>query len=376
MIIDDIALTFVHGLGIKGCRLLLDIFGSARAIFDASDDELQLRGGVARKSMLWGALHSADPWREAEKVLKHAERYNIKPLASTDPAYPRLLAEIPDAPHVIYTQGNIENLHRPSLSVVGTRNMTTYGQRMGIRVVEQLHELVPEVSIVSGLAFGNDGNAHRAALGCGAATVAVIANALPDVTPTEHRTLADLILRDGGTIITEVSSQTKNNGRFFIPRNRIIAGLSSGTLVVESPYGGGSLQTVDFALDYGRIAMALPGRADDKNSFGSNIYIKQLKAAMVCSGSDVVHELGWDAVACGEGPDKEVAAPVVAAVETVNLSSDERQVYDAMGVGEAVDYDTLVERSGLPVQQVMSLIMGLELAGVVRILPGKRVERV
>ncbi len=374
MILDDIALTFVHGLGLKGCRHLLDIFGSARAIFDASDDELQLRAAVSSK-VLRTALRASEPWREAEKVLKHAERHKITPIASTDPTYPHLLAEIPDRPHVIYAQGDIENLHRPSLSVVGTRDITSYGRQMGVTVVEQLHELVPEVCIVSGLAFGNDGNAHRAALSCGAATVAVIANALPDVTPAEHRTLADLILRDGGTIITEVSSQTKNNGRFFTPRNRIIAGLSSGTLVVESPYNGGSLHTIDYAIDYGRIAMALPGRATDKASYGSNLYIKQLKAAMVCSGSDIVHELGWDTMVCTDQGEGAVVSPTVAAVETINIPADERVVYDAIGVGEAVDYETLAERCGRPIQFVVPILLSLELAGLVSTMPGRKVVK-
>ena len=371
MNIENIALTFVRGLGVKGVRHLLDVFGSAEAVFAASEEELRARAHIQRAE-IYKELHSGEPFREAEKVLRHAEKHHIFPLASTEPAYPPLLREIPDAPHILYVQGNIEALHRPSVAVVGTRNMSSYGQRMGAKVIEQLHELVPEVSIVSGLAFGNDGNAHRAALNCGAATVAVLANSLPEVTPAEHRTLADLILREGGAIVTEVSSQTKNNGRFFTPRNRLIAGLASGTLVVESPYGGGSLQTVDYALDYGRIAMALPGRADDKSSYGSNLYIKQLKAAMVCSGSDIVHELGWDVVT-SEGV---TVAPETSAVETINLSPDERVIYDALGEGEAVDYDTLVERCGLAAQLVTSLLVSLELGGLVRTLPGHKIERV
>lgn len=370
MNIENIALTFVHGLGTKGIRHLLDIFGSARAIFAASEEELRARAHINRTE-LYKELHSDNPFREAEKVLRHAEKHHITPLASTEPAYPPLLREIPDAPHILYVMGNIEALHRPSVAVVGTRNITSYGQRMGAKVVEQLHELVPEVSIVSGLAFGNDGNAHRAALNCGAATVAVLANALPEVAPAEHRTLADLILREGGAMVTEVSSETKNNGRFFTPRNRIIAGLASGTLVVESPYDGGSLQTVDYALDYGRIAMALPGRADDKSSYGSNLYIKQLKAAMVCSGSDIVYELGWS-VTKSEGT---TLAPTSAPFETLNITDEERHIVELMQVGEVVEYETLMERSGLPPQTIITLLTGLELCDIVRILPGRKCER-
>lgn len=370
MKIENLALTFVHGLGIKGTQRLLEIFGTAKAIFDASEQDLRLSANLG-KSNIVSEILSKKALKAAETELTYCNKHNIIPIAATDSNYPQLLKEIPDHPHIIYVQGNPNALNLPSVAVVGTRNMSNYGQRMAHKLVEQLHEIVPTVNIVSGLAIGNDGNAHRAALQCGASTVAVIANALPNVTPAEHRTLADKILYDGGAIVTEVSSQTKNNGRFFSPRNRLIAGLASGTVVVESPYNGGSLQTADYALDYGRIVMALPARANDKTSYGSNLYIKQMKAAMVCSGSDIVHELGWDIEVYAE----QVYAPSTATVETIHLTDEERMVVEAIDTGAATDYDTIAERCGLAMPQITAHLISLELCGVVRLLPGKRAER-
>lgn len=371
MNIHDIALSFVPGLGLKGAHHLLELFGSAEAIFRASPEELFARAQLHSRAVA-DALHSSASLRCAEQELKYAEQRGIVPIAITDPAYPKILRECPDAPIVLYTMGNIEALHRPSVAFVGTRHMSAYGQRIAAKIIGQLKELSPEVSIVSGLALGNDGNAHRAALDCGAATVGVIANALPEVAPATNQPLADRILQNGGAIVTEISSQHKNTGKFFPSRNRIIAGLSSGTVVVESPYKGGSLITADNAFDYGRVVMAIPGRADDKTSYGSNLLIKQNKAAMVCSGGDIVHELGWDV----EVVNGTAYVPEPDSVEVVNLTADERRVLDAMRTGEVVDYDLLAERTGMPMGMVSALMVSLELCGAVRLLPGKRCERV
>ena len=371
MNIYDIALSFVQGLGLKGAHHLLDTFGSAEAIFKASDEELVGRALINSKAIV-DAIRSKEPLRCAEKELQYAQKHNITPIALTDPAYPHTLKECPDAPIVLYTMGNIEALHRPSIAFVGTRHMSAYGQRIATKIIEQLKDLSPEISIVSGLALGNDGNAHRAALDCGAATVGVIANALPEITPATNQPLADRILRNGGTIVTEISSQHKNTGKFFPSRNRIIAGLSSGTVVVESPYKGGSLLTADNAFDYGRVVMAIPGRADDKTSYGSNLLIKHNKAAMVCSGGDILHELGWDV----ERIEGVSYVPKDEAVEVVNVSDDERRLLEAMRPGEVVDYDLLVVRTSMSAGIVSALMVSLELCGLVRLLPGKRCEKI
>lgn len=367
----DLALIYTPALGTKGVAHLVEVFGSAEAVFCANEVELRERAGITRESII-ADLQNQVGMAAAKREMSYCEKHHIIAIASTDEVYPALLCECPDYPHVIFVQGNVKALSQPSVAFVGTRGISTYGQVAGRRLVEQLHERVPHISIVSGLAFGNDENAHRAALEVGATTVAVIANALPEVMPAGNRQLADRILASGGAIITEISSQHKNTGRFYPSRNRIIAGLSSGTVVVESPYEGGSLITAEYALDYGRTVMAVPGRAFDKNSFGSNLLIKQNKAAMVCSGGDIVYELGWDVTHAEEA----TLMPTVAPTETLNFEGDERVLLEAMGVNEVVEYEVLVERTGFAPQRIVSLLTGLELCDAVRILPGRKCERI
>lgn len=368
MTIYDLALLFTPGLGNATIALLIDAFGSAEAVFRAS--EVDLRVHISRPASI-GEILAKSGMAAAEREVRYCEKHHIYAIAATDEVYPPLLRECPDRPHVIFVQGNIGALSQPSVAFVGTRGISSYGQVAGQRLVAQLHERVPKISIVSGLAYGNDENAHRAALEVGATTVAVIANALPEVAPVGNRSLADRILAEGGAIVTEVSSQHKNSGKFFPSRNRIIAGLSSGVVVVESPYEGGSLITADCAFGYGRVVMAVPGRIFDKNSYGSNLLIKQNKAAMVCSGGDIIYELGWDVT-----KQEEVTfAPTIAPTETLNLQPDERVLLESMQLGEVVEYEVLAERTGYLPQKVVSLLMGLELCDAVTILPGRKCER-
>ena len=370
MTIHDLTLIFTPGLGQKGAAHLIDTFGSAEAVFRASEGDLREMAGINSDKLI-GDIRSRAGLRAAEREMDYCERHHIFAIAATDSVYPPLLRECADRPHILFAQGSLEPLMAPSVAFVGTRTITSYGQAAGRRLVEQLHSLKGDVAIVSGLAFGNDENAHKAALEVGAKTVAVIANALPEVTPAGNRNLADRILSDGGTIVTEISSQHKNTGRFFPSRNRIIAALASGTVVVESPYEGGSLITAEYALGYGRTVMAVPGRAFDKSSYGSNLLIKQNKAAMVCSGGDILYELGWDVVK----QESETFAPTLHPTETLNLQPDERQLLEAMNVGEVVEYEALVGRTGFTPARVVALVTSLELCDAVRILPGRKCER-
>lgn len=371
MNIYDLALIFTPSLGNRGAAQLIDTFGSAEAVFRASEVDLRGLGGL--RSGVAEAITSRVGMAAAEREMRYCEKHHIFAIAATDEVYPPLLRECDDRPHVIFAQGNISVFSRPAVAMVGTRGITSYGQTVGRRIVEQIHERRSEVVIVSGLAFGNDENAHKAALEVGAPTVAVIANALPEVNPAGNRNLADRILAEGGAIVTEVSSQHKNSGKLYPSRNRIIAGMAAGTVVVESPYEGGSLITAEYALGYGRTVMAVPGRAFDKSSYGSNLLIKHRKASMVCSGGDVIYELGWDVT---ESEGVTVAPAAENPLETINVEPDERALLEQMGVGEVVDYETLVARTGFTPARVVALVTGLELCDLVRVLPGRKCERI
>lgn len=365
MEIEDIALALTPGLGVKGCVHLLEVFGNARSVFAAPAAELsdraELRPAIAR------AILEKQGFNAAERELRHSQKNGITPLASTDEAYPPLLREIPDYPHVIYVQGNAAALRKTTLSMVGTRGRSPYGERMARELVTALAARVPDLCVVSGLAFGVDGDCHRAALAAGAPTVAVLANSLPGVTPATHSQLAREILTAGGALVTELHSQTRQNGSFFLARNRIIAGLSAGTIVVESGTTGGSLVTAQYADGYDRTVMAVPGRATDSMSAGTNALIRNRKAQMILSAADVIREMGWDL-------DPEVTT-VPQARPPMELTRDERGLLGCFRGDDPLSTEELSALSGLSPGVISALLLGLELAGAVRQLPGNRYER-
>lgn len=364
MTIDDIALTLVPGLGIKGVVHLLEVFGTASAVFAASADDLtgqaELRADIAR-SIVTRKSHA-----EAEREARYCRQHGITPLVSTDENYPALLREIPDYPHVLYIKGNAAVLSQRCISMVGTRRISAYGQRLCDELVHGLAH-IPDLAVVSGLAFGVDVACHRAALAAGIPTVGVLANPLPEVTPAQHAAVAHEIVERGGTLVSELHSQSKQRGTFYLARNRIIAGLSAGTIVVESPASGGSLTTAQYADSYDRTVMAPPGRTTDSNSFGTNSLIRNRKALLIRSADDVVEELQWDFALSRH----EKAAPAV----TPSLTADEERVLTLLD-DEPRSLAELMTASGRDYATLSVLLMGLELSGALRQLPGSRYERI
>ena len=363
MPLESIALSFVPQLGVRGAAHLVDCFGSARAVYAASQDELiqraELRADVARSITLKRGF------AEADRELAYCRAFGITAVGCDQEHYPALLREIDDFPMALYVRGDVEALRRSSVAFVGTRKISSYGQRMCDKLVQELHEVAPEAVVVSGLAYGVDGACHRAALACGAVTVGVVANVLPAVTPTVHERLAADMIAHGGAIVSELNSQTKQNGRFFIPRNRIIAALCAGVVVVESAESGGSLSTAAFADGYNRSVMAVPGRAVDANSMGCNMLIRNRKAQMVLSGRDIVEELRWEMGLEQMPAPKRESLPL----------TDQEAAFMAHFDSEPVALDVLQMRSAMSSGELSLMLMNLELSGAVRQLPGKLYEK-
>ncbi len=359
MTVEDIALSMTPGIGIKGCVHLLERFGDAAAIFAASADELveraELRADLARN------IVQRKGFAAAEREIAHCRRHGIRIVASTDADYPPLLREIPDYPHVLYIQGDPAVLSGRCLAVVGTREATPYGQAVCNRIVEGLARQAGDLTIVSGLAFGIDAAAHRAALVHGVKSAAVLPCYLPDVVPAQHGSLARDLLARGGALVTELSSAARLNGTAYLARNRIIAGLCAGCLVVESPASGGSLVTAHHADGYFRTVMALPGRTTDRASAGTNHLIRSHKAQMILSAGDILDELGWSA---GERPAAD-AAPA-------RLTPDERGLLGCFRTDDPLSLEELQALCGLDPGTLATLLVGLELSGAVRQLPGNR----
>ena len=366
MTLYDIALTMVPNLGPTGIVHLIERFGSAEAVFAASREDL-IRGAELRAAVAEDILGRRS-CRMAEEELRYLGKHRLTAVASTDGDYPALLRDCPDRPHVLYVRGNSSVLRSRMLSMVGTRSVTPYGQRMCDRLVAGMAERMPGTVIVSGLAFGVDICCHRASLAYALPTVAVVANALPDVTPAQHRRIADEIVDAGGAIVSELHSRTKQNGKLYLARNRVIAGLGAGTVIVESPLEGGSMTTAEYADGYCRTVMAVPGRAGERSCAGTNRLIKTKKALLVEHAGDIVYELGWDIEKAGFVPERKS--------EPLRLEGDARRVMEVIACGEALDMDTLSTRSGVPTAEISSVLLGLEMDGLLRRIRGNRYEKV
>ena len=218
MILDELALTFVPNLGSRGIVHLMECYNDAADLYAHTDEQLiaraELRGDIAR------SIARKEGYAEAEREMRYCREKGIKITSLFDEEYPRLLHEVDDRPHVFYSMGDLEALQSPHiLSVVGTRRISPYGETICAKIIPELAEMFPDLVIVSGLAFGVDSAAHRAALAAGVRTVGVIASKLPDVTPAQHRNLAKDMIDHGGAVITEINSQSRQNGTFYIPRN-------------------------------------------------------------------------------------------------------------------------------------------------------------
>jgi DNA processing protein len=232
------------------------------------------------------------------------------------------------------------------------------------KIIPELAEMFPDLVVVSGLAFGVDAAAHRAALAAGVRTVAVVANKLPDVTPTQHRNLAKDIVEHGGAIVTELHSQTKQNGAYYIPRNRIVAGVADGLLVVESPSNGGSLSTAKAADAYSRTIMAVPGRITDSRSEGTNHLIKTNVAQLVTSARDIADALGWEVESVM--PEKMHYAPR-------GVNDKEQLVLTALADNsDGLTMDNIAEKTQLSISELSAMLLNMELSCLVRQLPGRR----
>ncbi len=362
--IYDIALTLTPRLGANGIVHLLDIFSSAENIYSASAEELthfaELNPTIAQ------SISSRSTFAAAQAELSFCERNNITVIASTDEEYPTLLREVNDYPHVLYAKGNIQILNNRAVSIVGTRKISPYGSRACDVIIRELAECVPNGVIVSGLAFGVDAEAHRAALRHNIATIAILPSPLNAITPAQHTRLAHDIIEAGGVIITELHSQINHAGRFYISRNRIIAAFSGATIIVESPESGGAMVTAKTAHGYNRIVGAVPGRITDAMSNGCNKLLANKVATAILSGADIIRELMWDLDTDVRPRAKEM---------TLQFTPDEVGLLKCFRGDEPLHIDKIMELSGLNIGELSAMMMGLELSEAVRLLPGGKYER-
>lgn len=348
-----LTLDAVSGIGPVTASRLLDHFaGDIGALFGCEDGQLRALGLDEHqlRQLRW-------PGPEVELALRWASQADQHLLSLDSPHYPSLLKEIPAAPLLLYCRGDLAALALPQLAMVGTRHPTYGGKDNAARLCAELVE--SGLAITSGLALGIDGVCHQQALATGGTTLAVQGSGLDCLYPKRHQGLAEQILARRGLLISELAPDKGPLAEHFPRRNRIISGLSLGTLVVEAAEQSGSLITARYALEQGREVFAVPGAPQNPQAAGCNRLIQQ-GAKLVLSATDILEEL-----------------PMWAAARPVNLSPEASHnselpyadLLDNVDY-EATSVDTVAERSRLPVEQVLGRLVELELAGAVMAVAG------
>ena len=303
--------------------------------------------------------------RYAESELRTAEGMGVRPLVMGDDDYPSRLLECADAPLVLYYQGSASLNQKRVVSIVGTRRCTPYGQDLVRRFMSELRSLCPQVLVVSGLAYGIDICAHREALAQGYDTVGVVAHGLDDLYPPSHRLTADQMLKQGG-LLTEFPTCTRPDRLNFVRRNRIVAGLSDATLLVESAIRGGGLITTRIANDYGRDVFAFPGAVGAPYSEGCNDLIRRQGAGLIMSAKHFVEAMGWQ----NDAQLSEAQAQGIERQLFPELTADEQRVVAVLQRKNDLQINILSVQSGIAVGPLTALLFSLEMKGVVRTMAG------
>jgi DNA processing protein len=363
----ELALTLLPGIGPQLTRQLMSYGSSAKNVLLLPPGKLRRIPGVgdATIKILTGP-ERGKALAQAEASLRKAEKEGVEILFYTSKKFPARLKLLPDAPVLLYYQGTAD-LNAPKiLSLVGTRQATDYGREQTERLVKGV--LPHQPLIVSGLAYGIDIMAHRAALQEGLATVGVMATGLDIIYPAVHRKTAEKMREQGG-LLTEFPFGTSPDRYNFPQRNRIIAGLADGTVVVEAAAKGGALITAELALSYDRDVLAIPGNLGSAASEGCNALIKSNKAALYAEPKDLEQLLNWDAALYQSG---KFQAPASYSADDFSLEEFALITVLATAAGREEHMDNLAWKAQQPIHAVAAVLLALEFRGVVRALPGKR----
>lgn len=300
--------------------------------------------------------------QEMEFVKRHS---SMHVLYLSDDNYPISLAEIPDAPVVLYCLGDCDLNEEHMLSMVGTRRCTPYGENFVKQTIADLAVYYPNLTVVSGLAYGIDSAAHMAALENKVRTIAVMAHGLHTIYPAQNTELARTIVKSGGAILSEYPSGTPSHRSHFLARNRIVAGLSPLTIVAESEVKGGAMSTASKAMHYDRQVMALPGRTCDTASSGCNSLIRRNIASLVERAADIVELMGWQPPGLHINTSQRNLFP--------ELEGDSKKIYDCLRLeSDPLTTDAIHYKTGLPVRRIMELLTDMEFDGILARGAGNR----
>jgi DNA processing protein len=360
---DDIyklAISFIKGVGDIGRKNIVNFFGEPEAVFSASKSHLLKVPNIGRIAV--SKIDLKEALDLAKRELEQMTKYDIKFISYLDSQYPSTLYNCPDSPCVLYYKGKFDLANRPKISIVGTRKATNYGKALCEEFISELKQSNKNPIIISGLAYGIDICAHKAALKNNLDTSCVLGHGLNLIYPAAHKNIADQIQLNS-SIISEFNISDKFDSRNFVKRNRIIAGLADAVVVIESDSKGGSLVTANIANSYNKDVFAYPGRIGDRYSSGCNFLIKTNQAHLIESLKDLSYILGWD------DKEKENTEPIMKLFD--DYTKDEKRVIDILKVKENLSIDNLTAITKMPASELSSILLKLEFDGIIVAVPGK-----
>ena len=330
--------------------------------------------------LLAAFAHTDEHLKRADEEMRFAQDNNISIITLADEAYPQRLKACFDAPLALFFKGNVNLNAKHCISIVGTRKATPYAADCIAQLTARLKQLCPDILIVSGLAYGVDIMAHRQAIDHALPTVAVLAHGLDTLYPTRHRKEATLMMQNGG-LLTEYFSQSKIDKRNFLQRNRIVAGMSAATLLVESAEHGGGLVTCRLAQSYQHDVFAFPGSINNPYSVGCNRLIRDNMAGLVTSAEDILKAMAWEenikeTVATNGASSMGSSVLGATSASTAKVPNGAQGVLDVLTKENDLHIDIIATRAGLPVNKVLALLFQLEMSGMVSSLSGGRYHKV
>lgn len=353
-----IALSLIPRIGDINARKLVSHIGSVEGVFSEPYKSLVRIPGIG--SGLARYICERSYLDAAEKEAEYVTRNNIRTYFYLDADYPYRLRQCDDSPVTFYFKGVADLNSQKIISVVGTRNASPRGREICDKIISTLAMGHPGLVIVSGLAYGIDVAAHKSALANGIPTIGVLGHGFRHMYPSIHRNIAASMLEQGGLISDFLSEELPERNN-FIKRNRIIAGISDATLVIESGIKGGALITADIANSYNRDVFAVPGRPEDQWSAGCNSLIKRNKAALAENAEDIEYYLNWKS--------EKSRAPVQCILFS-DLSDEERTIFECINREGEMNIDTICRTVEIPVYRLSALLLKMEFSGIIRCYPG------
>ncbi len=359
----QIGLTLIEGVGDVNAKNLLAYCGSASEIFKQKKANLIKIPGIGEYTAK-SVFASKAVLNRAEAEIKFVEKYKITPLFFTDENYPQRLKYCSDSPILLYYKGTANLNTNKIVSVVGSRKPSDYGKLITENFISELSQ--NGILIVSGLAYGIDVCAHKAALNYNLQTVGVLAHGLDRIYPQTHSSIAKKMIENGG-LLTDFMSETNPDAVNFPKRNRIVAGLCDALVIVESKRKGGSLITATIANSYNKDVFAFPGRANDELSEGCNGLIKQNRATLIEGAADLMYAMQWEEI--DNKKSKSLQVPLM-----INLTEEEQKIVTAFKTKNPISIDELCYTTNMPVSKVAGLLLQLEFSNLIKSKPGKMYE--